>query len=192
MASDLRCPSCSDPVTETAGFCSKCGANLDASSTPTGTAPRPSARTPPLEASPAPPSGYRQPSSGSWSRAAAPTIDGGRFLPGTLLLDRYRVVELLGRGGMGEVYRAEDLVLGQLVALKFLPADLRLDTERLGRFYNEVRIAREVTHPALCRVHHVAEAEGQPFLSMEYVDGEDLGSLLRHIGRLPPDKAVDN
>ncbi len=112
-------------------------------------------------------------------------------MPGTLLLDRYRVVELLGRGGMGEVYRAEDLVLGQLVALKFLPADLRLDTERLGRFYNEVRMAREVTHPAVCRVHDVAEAEGQPFLSMEYVDGEDLGSLLRQIGRLPADKCVD-
>src|SRR5260221_12506641 len=102
MPSGLRCPSCSAPVTGTAGFCSKCGAVLDASSTPTGTAPRPSARTPPLEASPAPPSGYRQPSSGSSSRAAAPTIDGGRFLPGSLLLDRYRVVELLGRGGTGE------------------------------------------------------------------------------------------
>src|SRR5712691_6157156 len=101
MASDLRCPSCSDPVTETAGFCSKCGAALDASSTPTGTAPRPSHRTPPVER-PAPLSGPRPPSTGSSSRAATPTIDGGRFLPGTLLLDRYRVIELLGRGGMGE------------------------------------------------------------------------------------------
>jgi serine/threonine-protein kinase len=165
---------------------------LDASATPTGTAPRPSARTPSGEGSGASPSGHRPPTSGSSSsRAATPTIDGGRFLPGTLLLDRYRVIELLGRGGMGEVYRAEDLVLGQLVALKFLPADLRLDPERLGRFYNEVKIAREVTHPAVCRVHDVAEAEGQPFLSMEYVDGEDLSSLLRQIGRLPSDKAID-
>ena len=92
---------------------------------------------------------------------------------------------------MGEVYRAEDLVLGQVVALKFLPADLRLDPERLGRFYNEVRMAREVTHSAVCRVHDVAEAEGQTFLSMEYVDGEDLASLLRRIGRLPADKSND-
>jgi serine/threonine-protein kinase len=92
---------------------------------------------------------------------------------------------------MGEVYRAEDLVLGQLVALKFLPADLRLDPERLARFYNEVRMAREVSHPVVCRVHDVAEVDGQPFLSMEYVDGEDLASLLRRIGRLPADKSID-
>jgi Protein kinase domain len=189
MASDVRCPSCSDPVSETAGFCSKCGAPLDASATPTGTAPRPSPRTPSVERFSGPPSGPL--SSGSSSRASAPTIDGGRFLPGTLLLDRYRVIELLGRGGMGEVYRAEDLMLGQIVALKFLPAALRLDPELLGRFYNEVRIAREVTHAAVCRVHDVAETEGQTFLSMEYVDGEDLASLLRQIGRLPADKAID-
>jgi Protein kinase domain len=118
-------------------------------------------------------------------------VGGGRFLPGTLLLDRYRVVELLGRGGMGEVYRAEDLVLGQLVALKFLPANLRLDPDRLERFYNEVRMAREVSHSVVCRVHDVAEIDGQPFLSMEYVDGEDLASLLRRIGRLPADKSID-
>ncbi|HLB38352.1 MAG TPA: serine/threonine-protein kinase, partial [Gemmatimonadales bacterium] len=107
------------------------------------------------------------------------------------MADRYRVVGLLGKGGMGEVYRADDLKLGQPVALKFLPEALQDDAERLERFYHEVRIAREVSHPAVCRVHDIGEIEGRPFLSMEYVDGENLSSLLRRIGRLPRDKALD-
>ncbi len=118
------------------------------------------------------------------------TSDHGRFVPGTVLDDRYRILGLLGRGGMGEVYRADDLKLGQQVALKFLPEDFEQDPERLQRFLNEVKIARQITHPNVCRVYDVGEADGRHFLSMEYVDGEDLASLLRRIGRLPQDKAV--
>ena len=92
---------------------------------------------------------------------------------------------------MGEVYRADDLKLGQPVALKFLPRNLASDRERLERFYAEVRIARQVSHPNVCRVYDIGEVDGQHFLSMEYVDGEDLASLLKRIGRLPPDKALD-
>ena len=92
---------------------------------------------------------------------------------------------------MGEVYRADDLKLGQPVALKFLPRMLADDPARLERFYAEVRIARQVSHPNVCRVYDVGEMEGQQYLSMEYVDVEDLASLLRRIGRLPPDKALD-
>jgi serine/threonine-protein kinase len=114
-----------------------------------------------------------------------------RFPPGTLVGGRYRVVGLIGRGGMGEVYRADDLTLGQPVALKFLPESLQDDPERRDRFFNEVRMARQVTHPAVCRVHDVVEIEGHLFLSMEYVDGEDLGSLMRRIGRVSQDKAVE-
>jgi serine/threonine-protein kinase len=99
-------------------------------------------------------------------------------------------VGLLGRGGMGEVYRADDLKLGQPVALKFLPHELDRGEERLARFLAEVRVARQVSHPNVCRVYDVGEHEGQHYLSMEYVDGEDLASLLRRIGRLPHDKAV--
>ncbi len=116
--------------------------------------------------------------------------DHGRFVPGTVLDDRYRILGLLGRGGMGEVYRADDLKLGQQVALKFLPEDFEKDPERLQRFLNEVKTARQITHPNVCRVYDVGEADGRHFLSMEYVDGEDLASLLRRIGRLPQDKAV--
>jgi serine/threonine-protein kinase len=125
------------------------------------------------------------------SPAPPPSIDRPRFTAGQVLADRYRVVAPLGRGGMGEVYRADDLKLSQPVALKFLPADLAGDPDRLARFHNEVRVARQVSHPNVCRVYDVGEADGQPFLSMEYIDGEDLAALLRRIGRVPPDKGVE-
>ncbi|HSR53815.1 MAG TPA: protein kinase [Acidobacteriota bacterium] len=112
------------------------------------------------------------------------------FSPGVLFARRYRIVGMLGKGGMGEVYRAEDIKLGQAVALKFLPRELADDPRRLSRFHDEVRLARQVTHPNVCRVHDIGEWEGLHFLSMEYIDGEDLSSLLRRIGRLPSDKAV--
>ncbi len=122
--------------------------------------------------------------------SSAPTADEGRFVPGTLLGGRYRVIGLLGRGGMGEVYRATDLMLGQSVALKFLPPEASSVPTLLERFQGEVRVARQVSHPNVCRVYDIGEIEGMPFLSMEYVDGEDLGSLLQRIGRLPEDKAL--
>jgi serine/threonine-protein kinase len=118
-------------------------------------------------------------------------VTGQRFVPGTVLAGRYRIVGLIGRGGMGEVYRADDLKLEQPVALKFLPSGLDAFEDRLARFYREVRVARQVSHPAVCRVYDVGEADGHLFLSMELVDGENLASLLRRIGRLPPDKAKD-
>ena len=117
--------------------------------------------------------------------------DEGRFVPGTLLGGRYRIIGLLGRGGMGEVYRATDLTLGQSVALKFLPEEASRNQRLLERFHGEVRVARLVSHPNVCRVYDIGEVEGMPFISMEYVDGEDLASLLLRIGRLPGDKAVE-
>jgi len=120
--------------------------------------------------------------------ASAPAA---RFAPGEVLAGRYRVVGPVGRGGMGEVYRADDLKLGQAVALKFLPAQLEHDEAFLARFHAEVRTARQVAHPNVCRVYDIVEAEGRHFLTMEYVDGEDLASLLRRIGQLPEGKALD-
>jgi serine/threonine protein kinase len=114
-----------------------------------------------------------------------------RFLPGTLLASRYRIVSRLGKGGMGEVFRADDLILGQAVALKFLPESAKGNLNLLTRFYDEVRIARQIAHKNVCRVYDIGEVDGQPYLSMEYIDGEDLASLLRRIGRLPADKAIE-
>ena len=91
---------------------------------------------------------------------------------------------------MGEVYRADDLKLGQTVALKFLPGDISDDPQRLEYFLSEVRLTRQISHPNVCRVYDIGEFDGQHFLSMEYIDGEDLRVLLRRIGRLPCDKGV--
>src|SRR3954451_21178495 len=123
--------------------------------------------------------------------APARARSNARFAPGDLLGGRYRIIALLGKGGMGEVYRADDLTLEQSVALKFLPDAWSHNADAIARFRNEVRVARQVSHPNVCRVYDLGEVEGLYFLSMEYVDGEDLGSLLRRIGRLPPDKALE-
>ncbi|MGE5715941.1 MAG: protein kinase domain-containing protein [Acidobacteriota bacterium] len=119
------------------------------------------------------------------------SLDLGAFPPGVVLGERYRVVGLLGKGGMGEVYRADDLKLGQAVALKFLPKAVSNDESLLARFHAEVRLARQVSHPNVCRIYDIGEIEGRHFLSMEYVDGEDLASLLKRIGHLPVDKTID-
>lgn len=113
-----------------------------------------------------------------------------RFAAGTLLADRYRIVRLLGRGGMGAVYQAEDLTLEVQVALKFLTSSLERNPEKLELFLNEVRLARQITHPNVCRVYDVGAVDGLHFLSMEYVHGEDLASLLKRVGRLPKDRAL--
>jgi hypothetical protein len=130
------------------------------------------------------------PSSDISQLTSSATADEGRYLAGTLLGGRYRILGLLGRGGMGEVYRAMDLALGQAVALKFLPHEASRNPRLLERFRGEVRVARLVSHPNVCRVFDIGEVEGTPFISMEYVDGEDLASLLTRIGRLPGDKAL--
>ena len=185
LADDAReCPSCGTPVSA--------GNPLAASQQPTFYSPPVMTGAPTEAATAAPthpsPSGPR--SSSGWL-SSAQSIDHGRFPPGTVLDGRYRIFGLLGKGGMGEVYRADDLRLGQPVALKFLPDSLRDDPVRLARFHNEVRIARLISHPNVCRVFDIGDSEGHLFLSMEYVDGEDLATSLRRIGRFPEDKATD-
>ena len=124
---------------------------------------------------------------------ATPTPAGGtsRFAPGSIIAGRYRLVAMLGRGGMGEVYRADDLTLDQPVALKFLPEGVGGDSDKLAQFHNELRTARQVSHKNVVRLYDLGETGGRRFLTMEYVDGEDLASLLRRIGRIPQDKAIE-
>src|SRR5262245_46831592 len=105
-----------------------------------------------------------------------------RFASGDVFAGRYRMVTRLGQGGMGDVWRADDLVLGAPVALKFIR---ETSDEARAAILNEVRLARAITHPAVCRVFDVNEADGEVFCSMELVPGEDLVSLIRHVGRLP-------
>ena len=161
----MRCVNCGAEIPSPVRFCPACAAPLD----PDG---------PTIEVAP------RSPSSN-------PSSEEGRFPAGSLLVNRYRVISLAGRGGMGEVYRATDLTLNQQVALKFLPPATAGRPDLLERFHGEVRIARQVSHPNVCRVYDIGEVGGAAFISMEYVDGEDLASLLRRIGRLPADKAIE-
>ncbi|MGD0007797.1 MAG: serine/threonine-protein kinase [Terriglobia bacterium] len=174
-------------MAEGARFCASCGKPATPFTELPTEAPAP--RTPRRPGSSSP--GTGRSSSGS-------AMDAGRFAPGEVLGERYRIIGLLGRGGMGEVYRADDLKLGQAVALKFLPespaAPGQSDadaTAMADRFRAEVRNARQVSHPNVCRVYDIGEFDGRLFLSMEYVDGEDLSTLLKRIGRLPPAKALE-
>jgi serine/threonine-protein kinase len=113
------------------------------------------------------------------------------FEKGSLLDERYRIVSQIGTGGMGTVYRAWDERLDQDVALKFVSAPCgSAQATAAPQMLNEVKLARRVTHPNVCRVHDIGEVCGCPFFSMEYVDGEDLASLLHRTGRLPPDRAA--
>lgn len=176
----LICTTCGSAA-ESGRFCSSCGGALVTDAGLTAGATQDSLQPPPPVRKSV--SRARTPSSGLSSE--------GRFLPGVVLAERYRIIAVLGRGGMGEVYRADDLTLAQPVALKFLPENTASDEATLARFRNEVRTARRVSHPNVCRVYDVGEVEGLTFLSMEYVDGEDLASLLRRIGRLAGDKALE-
>jgi len=166
----MRFPKCSAETADGSRFCPSCATALDAS----GSAPTQTSID-----------------DGGTPVTSHPSLDHARFVPGAVLDKRYRIIGLLGRGGMGEVYRADDLKLGQPVALKFLPSGLERDENRLNRFLNEVRLALRITHPNVCRVHDIGEVDGQHFISMEYVDGEDLASLLRRIGRLPEERGVE-
>jgi Protein kinase domain len=200
----MYCSSCGAQVASNGRFCSTCGGSLDPNTAATidsndfgaaqetigppapPTSPRPSGAATPSRLSRSPAG-----SGGGVKLSSSDPIGGGRFTPGQMIVGRYRVVAIAGRGGMGEVYRAEDLTLGQLVAIKFLPESLSQDAATLARFHSEVRIARQVSHPNVCRVFDIGDSDGTPFLSMEYVDGEDLASVVRRIGRLSPDKATE-
>jgi len=180
----MKCASCSTEVPAESRFCLSCGTPIiPLSQMPTGTADSPAA--------PAADAGAPMIVSPVGRLISSGSIPAGGYTPGMVLADRYRIIGLLGRGGMGEVYRADDLKLGQPVALKFLPKALADDPVRRERFYAEVRIARQVSHPNICRVYDIGELDGRHFLTMEYIDGEDLASLLKRIGRLQQDKAID-
>ncbi len=193
-----KCANCGTDLSDNMRFCSSCGRPVtsthDAATANFQRMPNTDDMATIDFVSAQPPVTPPRPSSSSPSRISAAAeflLSEGRFLPGRLIAGRYRIIALLGKGGMGEVYRADDLTLGQAVAMKFLPEEATRDEGLADRFRNEVRTARKVSHPNVCRVYDVGEVDGQTFFTMEYVDGEDLASLLRRIGRLPQDKAIE-
>ncbi len=186
----IKCPSCSISIKDEDQSCPSCGASLEDLFAPTRQLNE-AQRAAAAAAKPGPPSSRRTRQSSVHASISPDYVEDARFVPGAVFAERYRIAGILGRGGMGEVYRADDLKLGQPVALKFLPENLLDDGAALARFHREVRTARQITHRNVCRVYDIGEVDGEHFLSMEFVRGEDLASLLRRIGRLPSDKALD-
>lgn len=111
--------------------------------------------------------------------------------PGVTLGNRFEIVASLGEGGMGQVYGAFDHALGENVALKFIRPDQAASTEALLKFKSEIRLARSITHPNICRIHEFLEMEGKVFLSMEWVRGQTLLELLEKRGRLDSQTTID-
>jgi serine/threonine protein kinase len=131
---------------------------------------------------------FHEAANDSASTAAPPGDAQVVFRPGEVFAGRYRMIERLGTGGMGDVWRAEDLVLDTEVALKVIQSTSPAAREGIFR---EVRLARQITHPAVCRVFDVGESDGVIFFSMELVKGEDLAALLRRVGRVPAQKVIE-
>jgi serine/threonine-protein kinase len=181
-----RCPRCRHEQAAPFTRCPACGADTSTDLTATASSADESDAT--VASGPASRSSRTR--ALRMSQTGSRTAD-DRFPGGTLINDRYRIRNRLGAGAMGEVYLAEDLTLDQEVALKFLPEALGDDPGKQQRFLQEVRLARQVAHPNVCRVYDVGEVDGQLFLSMEYVTGRDLASVLRSIGRFPEEKALD-
>jgi serine/threonine-protein kinase len=112
------------------------------------------------------------------------------FGPGEAFGDRYTIVEEVGAGGMGQVYKALDRQLGRAVALKLIKADHAARPEARERFQRELLLAQQVSHPNVCRVHDLGEVNGIRYISMEYVDGQTLDDLIHSVGHLSPKQTV--
>jgi serine/threonine protein kinase len=128
---------------------------------------------------------YARPGSASGGISAFQSLQ-----PGVLFGGRYEILGVLGQGGMGAVYKARDRELDRLIALKVIRPELATDPAILLRFKQELILARNITHKNVVRIYDLGEADGIRFISMEYVDGEDLRTLLRRQGKFPPKEAI--
>ncbi len=157
----MKCPQCGFLSPSGTRFCGRCAAPLE-----TGGGPASSTET-----------------------RIAPVVE---LASGSTFARRYQVIEELGRGGMGRVYKVYDTEVREKLALKLLKPEIAADPETIERFRNELRLARTVSNPRVCRMHDLGREEttGAYYITMEYVPGEDLKSLLHSIGALPVGKAT--
>ncbi len=154
------CPTCRTENSETANFCSNCATTLRRPDGGAVTLPLPDSATQTYE-------------SRSWD---LPT--------GTLFGGRYQIIESLGRGGMGRVYRALDTKAREEVAIKLIRPDIAEDKRTLERFVNEIKLAHKFSHRNIGKMYHLGEDQGLHYIIMEYVPGEDLKSFIRRSRRL--------
>ena len=136
-------------------------------------------------------SGSAPPKSSSSSRAFEDPLGLVIFQPGTMLGGRYQLLRVLGQGGMGAVYQARDQELGRIIALKVIRPELAGNPSILQRFKQELILSRNVTHKNVVRIYDMGEADGTKFITMEYVEGEDLRTMLARDGKVAPQKSVE-
>src|SRR5262245_61763524 len=115
--------------------------------------------------------------------------DSVTFQPGELVSGRFRIVRFIARGGMGELYQAEDLELNEQVALKTIRSEIASDERVNQRFRREVQLARKITHPNICRIFDLFQSSSVVFVTMELLEGETLADLLKREGALKPERA---
>ena len=124
-------------------------------------------------------------------RAQRPGSNSSMLQPGAILGQRYEVLQILGEGGMGAVYKARDRELNRMVALKVIRPELAGSQAIIDRFKQELLLATQVTHKNVIRIYDLSEAEGMKFITMEFVEGEDLRSLMQEKKKLAPEEAVE-
>jgi len=156
----MKCPNCHANNPDTQKFCGECGMSLTTF-------------------------GEDQPA--FTKTLETPVKDLAR---GTKFTGRYEIIEELGRGGMGKVYRAEDTKINEEIAIKMIKPEISSDRKMIERFRNELKTARKISHRHVCRMFDLGEADGAHYITMEYVPGEDLKNLIRRVGRLNEDTAI--
>ena len=191
----MKCPYCKTDNLPAAAICKVCGETLPSSAKQTPNASNRQQTKPPLDSEDlqgtyvpeSTPSGL-----GGWTAAepAAPAASQRQLEPGAVLGGRYQIIALLGEGGMGAVYKAHDIELERLVALKVIRPELTTNPEMLRRFKQELILARQVTHRNVIRIFDLGQADGFKFITMEFLEGEDLRAVLKKKGKLPPDEAA--
>ena len=177
----MDCPQCRTPNPEGTRICVQCGTPIDwENETLPVLSPAPAATTPPGTQATA------------WSLPATEPAEGApaALQPGAVLAERYQIVKLLGEGGMGAVYRAHDRELDREVALKVIRPELARNAQVLRRFKQELILARQITHRNVIRIFDLGQAEGTRFITMEFIEGEDVSEVLARRGKLPAPEAA--
>ena len=156
----IKCPKCQFDNTPDSQFCKKCGAQLSSS---------------------------EKASIAYTETLQAPKAD---LTTGSTYAGRYQIIEELGKGGMGKVYKAHDTEIKEKVALKLIKPEIASDKRTIERFQNELKLARKISHRNVCRMYDINKEEGSYFITMEYVSGEDLKSLIRRVKQLTVGTAI--